>query len=600
MKTTKPDSIQRNLQVAFHFYQLAFRLKKSYLFLALGAAFFQALTPFLNVIVPKFIIDELMGNQRISVLINLIALIVLGNGLFNLINRWFIYQMQVADRDLIQRVELNMGKHIMQMDFEKMEDPVILNQKDQAIFPIRNQGVLLNMTTSSLKLVQYLVSSLGMIAIITTLNPLLLLFILAMVACNSFIFKKQQSISFRLNQDMVPLNRKFSYYLDLTADFTLAKDVRLFNMSPFIMKKMNAFKTANIDLLSKVFTTLGLYDGYSQIILQVQMIAIYSYMFWRVFVKAIGIGDFTMYVSAAASFATNVSLMLTSWMEFRQCCKYLDFYLNFAQIPSRSAEHGSKPNLSAQQACLEFKHVWFKYPRAEEYTLKDVSIRIAAGEKLSVVGPNGAGKTTFIKLLCRLYEPEKGEILLNGTPIKEFDEEEYHKILAVVFQDYKLFSFSVRDNICLDQPCDENSLQAALSKAGIADKIATLPKGLDTPLYKNFESDGIELSGGEMQKLVIARAVYKDSPIVVLDEPTAALDPYAEFEVYSKFNDLVQNKTAIYISHRLSSCRFCDHIAVFDNGRLVEYGTHDELEHGNGLYAQMWQAQAQYYQAGGC
>ncbi len=599
MKTAQPGSIQKDFQVAFHFYQLAFRLKKSYLFLVSAAAFFQALTPFLNVIVPKLIIDELMASQRLPVLLHLIALVTLGNGLLNLLNRWFAYQIQVADRDLVQRIELNMGKHIMQMDFEKMEDPVILNQKDQAIFPIRNQGVFYNMTAASLKLVQYLISCLGMIAILATLNPLLILFILAMVACNSFIFKKQQAISYQLNQDMVPLNRKYSYYIDLTSDFTLAKDIRLFDMSPFLMKKMDAFKKANIDILLKMFSTQGLYDSYSQIILQLQMIAIYGFMVWRVFVKAIGIGDFTMYVAAATSFATNVSLMLTSWLEFRQSCKYLNLYLNFAQIPSRSAEHGSKPNLSGQQADFEFKHVWFKYPRATEYTLKDVSIRIAAGEKLSVVGPNGAGKTTFIKLLCRLYEPEKGEILLNGIPIKEFDEEEYHKILAVVFQDYKLFSFSIRDNICLDQPCDESNLQAALDKAGIAAKVASLDKGLDTPLYKNFEPDGIELSGGEMQKLVIARAVYKDSPVVILDEPTAALDPYAEFEVYSKFNDLVQNKTAIYISHRLSSCRFCDHIAVFNDGRLVEYGSHAELEHGNGLYAQMWQAQAQYYQACG-
>ncbi|HZW50072.1 MAG TPA: ABC transporter ATP-binding protein, partial [Bacillota bacterium] len=368
MKTAKQGSVQKDFQVAFQFYKLAYRLKKSYLYLALASAFFQALTPFLNVIVPKFIIDELMGSQRIPVLVNLIALIALGNGLLNLLNRWFAYKIQIADQDLIQRLELHMGKHIMQMDFEKMEDPVILNQKDQAIFPIRNRGVIYTMTASSLKIVQYLLSSLGMIAIITTLNPLLLVFILAMVACNSFIFQKQQSISFDLNQRQVPLNRKFIYYSEVTYDFTLAKDVRLFNMSPFIMKKMEAFKAENKKILFEMFSIQGLYDSYSQIILQVQMIAIYGYMVWRVFLKAIGIGDFTMYVSAATAFATNVSLMLTSWLEVRQSCKYLDLYLNFANLPSRAAEGGSKPDLSAEQACLEFKHVWFKYPRAEEYT----------------------------------------------------------------------------------------------------------------------------------------------------------------------------------------------------------------------------------------
>ena len=245
-------------------------------------------------------------------------------------------------------------------------------------------------------------------------------------------------------------------------------------------------------------------------------------------------------------------------------CKYLDVYLQFESIKS-NIHNGTRKINDFGNMDIEFKHVWFKYPRAEEYTLKDVSIIIKGGEKLSVVGQNGAGKTTFIKLLCRLYTPDKGEILINGINIKKYDFHEYSKLLSVVFQDYKLFSFTIKENMIFNQVYNKDKLEKSLIKAGIFDKISKLELSIDTPIYKNFDESGIELSGGEMQKLAIARAIYKNSPIVILDEPTAALDPYAEYDIYLKFNELIQNKTNVYISHRMSSCRFCDKIAVYSH-----------------------------------
>ena len=587
--------MKKDLQIARKFYNLVAKVYPGYLFMTFLASLFQSLTPFINVIMPKFIIDELMSARRPEYLLQLIIFIALGNGAINLINRWMTYKMDSAYFDLMQRIELHMGRHIMSLDYEMLEDPLILNQKEQAIFPMRNQGIIRQMTTLTIKLGQYLLSSLGLMALLFRLNPLLVLFIFFIVFANSKIFKVQQSKQFSLFQEMVPLNRRYSYYLEMTTDFTLAKDIRLFSMQEYIHEKLSEFHEKDCSLFVKMFTMLGKFEGISQIVLQVQMAVIYSYMVWQVFLKKIGIGDFSMYVSAAVTFANNISLLLNSWLEFRQNCHYLEHYVAFEALPKR-IDQGQLPiEIDNQPITIEFKNVWFKYPRGQEYTLKDVSLTLRSGEKLSVVGPNGAGKTTFIKLLCRLYAPEKGEILLNGRNIQEFKEEEYYKLLAVVFQDFKLFSFNIRENICMNQACAPENVEEALQKAGIAEKIATLPKGIDTPLYKNFEEDGVELSGGEMQKLVIARAVYKDCPIVILDEPTAALDPYAEFEIYSKFNDLVEDRTAIYISHRLSSCRFCDHIAVFNEGRLMEYGTWEELEKANGLYAEMWQAQSQYY-----
>ncbi len=245
---------------------------------------------------------------------------------------------------------------------------------------------------------------------------------------------------------------------------------------------------------------------------------------------------------------------------------------------------------------VEFRGVSFRYPGTETWTLKHISLTFSAGERLAVVGQNGSGKTTFIKLLCRLYEPDEGSILLNGTDIREYDIEEYRKIFSVVFQDYQLFSFSLAQNVAAATEPDGNRVTECLQRAGFGGRLSGMPLGTETCLYKDFEENGVEISGGEAQKIALARALYKDAPIVVLDEPTAALDPAAEYEIYSRFNDIVGNKAAIYISHRLSSCRFCDDIAVFNKGELVQRGSHEELVcRKEGKYFELWSAQAQHY-----
>ena len=244
---------------------------------------------------------------------------------------------------------------------------------------------------------------------------------------------------------------------------------------------------------------------------------------------------------------------------------------------------------------IEFKDVSFKYPGAENYALKNVNLKIKNGEHLAVVGRNGSGKTTFIKLMCRLYDVTDGEILLNGANIKEYTKDSIINLYSVVFQDFKIFSVSLKDNVCINADFESDRFFACLENANIKDRAECLPNKENTYLYKDLNKNGVEISGGEAQKLALARALYKDAPVVILDEPTAALDPIAENEIYSRFNSFVQNKTAIYISHRLSSCAFCDKIAVFDKSRLVESGTHKELLSSDGRYAELWNAQAKYY-----
>lgn len=250
---------------------------------------------------------------------------------------------------------------------------------------------------------------------------------------------------------------------------------------------------------------------------------------------------------------------------------------------------------SDNQYRIEFRDVSFKYPNTEQYALRHFSMELKVGEKLAIVGMNGSGKTTMIKLLCRLYDPQEGEILLNGVDIRKFKHEEYSRIFSVVFQDYQLFSFLLGENVAVSGDYDEARVRKCLEGAGLGRRLEGLEHGIHTYLNKDYE-DGVEFSGGEAQKVAIARAIYKKAPFVLLDEPTAALDPLAELEIYKRFDEIVEDKTAIYISHRLSSCRFCDKIAVFHEGRLIQQGTHDQLVQDRaGKYYEMWNAQAQYY-----
>lgn len=245
---------------------------------------------------------------------------------------------------------------------------------------------------------------------------------------------------------------------------------------------------------------------------------------------------------------------------------------------------------------IEFRNVSFRYPGSEQYALKNFSLKLKIGEKLAIVGMNGSGKTTMIKLLCRLYDPSEGEILLNGVDIRKFKQDEYSQLFSVVFQDYVLFPYTLGQNVAANMEYDSSLVVKCLKDAGFDDRLSLLSNELDTYLYTDYDDKGVQISGGEAQKIAIARAIYKDAPFVLLDEPTAALDPISEYEVYTNFDRIVNNKTAIYISHRLASCRFCDKIAVFDEGCLIQTGSHEELvKETNGKYYEMWKAQAQYY-----
>lgn len=347
---------------------------------------------------------------------------------------------------------------------------------------------------------------------------------------------------------------------------------------------------------------MGLLSAASGIVSQAFVGMVYLFTGLKALGGAFGVGSVTQYVGALAGLARGLGDLLELVGALRTNAEFLKFTFDFLDIPNHMYQGSlTTEKRSDRKYEIEFRDVSFKYPGTDTWALRHVSMRFDVGERLAVVGENGSGKTTFIKLLCRLYDPTEGEILLNGIDIRKYDYHNYLDLFSVVFQDFKLLSQPLGANVAAAEDYDRARAEECLAKAGFADRLAELPKGLDTCLYREFEDDGVEVSGGEAQKIALARVLYQDAPFIVLDEPTAALDPEAEAEVYTKFNDIVEDKTAIYISHRLSSCRFCDEIAVFDRGRVVQQGVHDDLAQADGKYRDLWEAQAQYYQKGeGC
>ena len=326
-------------------------------------------------------------------------------------------------------------------------------------------------------------------------------------------------------------------------------------------------------------------------------IVIMLYIAGKICTKSIMVGDYMLYVATITKLITGVSSLINLIGSLVYNNQFLKLLFDYYDLPD-DRYLGTLPieKRSDNEYEIEFKNVSFKYPKTDFWALKNVSFKFKIGERLAIVGMNGSGKTTLIKLLSRLYEPTEGVITLNGIDIKKYDYDEYQSIFSVVFQDFHIFAFSISDNVSCSLNGDKEKVVECLKQAGFGEKLKELPKGIDTIISKNYDNDGIELSMGEKQKLAIARALYKDAPFVVLDEPTASLDPISEQEVYNKFNEMVKDKTAIYISHRLSSCRFCDKIAVLHEGRLVQVGNHDELvEDENSKYFELWNAQAQYY-----
>lgn len=587
------------LRTLKYFYSAAWHEKPAYVVFLLVSILLNAGHPFINLILSKYLLEELVGNRNAEILLIIVAGIVGGNLLF--LSLIHIVRTNLAkyddwfDRYFYDRLSLKS----MTMDYPLTENAETLDQGRKADEGMAwYSGGMKGLSESIQLLISYALILSGVISIVVVMSPVLLIVALFAVVGGTFTVwqtGKIQKIEF---EKFPKVNRAFGYATRNMLEVKFAKSIRLYNGALMMREQfINTTKKCS-DIFYYTANSIGRWNCVGSFVNFLKGLCIYGYLSYKLLTGTISIGDFTLLAGASNNLKDSLQGLLNQIQEVRRKLNFMREYVKFIEI--EDTHKAGKETISEEALpIIEFRNVSFRYPSMQEYILKDINITIPGGQHLSVVGLNGAGKTTFIKLLCRLYDVNEGEILLNGVNIKNFDYDTYIKTLAVVFQDFKMFALSLRENIKLgdwEKEVEEQDIKNICALSGLIPKVESLPKGLDTQIYKYFDKEGIEPSGGEMQKLAIARALYKDSPVVILDEPTAALDPIAEYDVYRQFDTLIGGKTAIYISHRLSSCKFCDKIAVFADNTIKEYGTHEELVNlSDGIYAEMFKAQARYY-----
>lgn len=490
---------------------------------------------------------------------------------------------------------------VLSMNYQSLEMPDMLDmhEKAQRATNGNNEGV---------EGIMHLLHSMGIklvVMIVTVFSVVVLdwrlIVVLVLVSFAQFLFfrhtvKKDKK---EVWDKLTPTWRKLYYMEQTTQNFDYAKDIRLFGMKNWLSGKQHEMLMEKQErmLYSR---NLWIYNStFAHMMTILSNAAIYGVLIYSVLNTGMSIGNFTLFLGLAGTFSDALTQFLNSIGDIKKSSLLVDDFRSFLDFDTE--EKGDfLPIPKTGSYIFEFKNVSYKYEGAEEYALKNLTLTLEAGKKLAVVGLNGAGKTTFIKLLLRLYDVTEGEILLNGTDIRRFKREEYYKLFAPVFQNVELFAFPMAENVSMKRPeeTDRALAEECLKKAGMQEKLESLPKGVDTEMLKVLYDDGVDLSGGERQKLALAKALYKNAPVMVLDEPTAALDALAEYQLYKDFDEIIGEKSAVYISHRLSSTRFCDSIAMFKAGELAEYGTHEELLNKNGAYTKMYEIQAQYYKEG--
>ena len=581
------------------------------LFWLLGSAFAAATLPYLSLFFSARILNLLLAKSYRACLYTVVVFLLTqyGLGLFEKICRQYLD----GQKELcLARTEQKITAKALELEFEKFEKTETMdairrtNVSSMGSGNVGDQLIVIHTLITSLLSVLYalffllrlfLLSDSSRNNFFTSSFSMLALLLLCGVqlALSSRINRRSTQKKIELNQGNDHSNSVANYLVNVMLEERRADDIRIGHLDHFLDvqfgKAMEHFLPMYLDFAR--FSAIT--DGKNALLSLLSNFAAYLVIGARALYGVLPIGDVLLYAGSVTRAMSDLQTFLATGSEFDYINSYLSTYEDFIAQPSMAYD-GTLPIEKRDDGQYEFAFhdVSFSYPGANIPVLEHVTLSFAVGEKTALVGRNGAGKTTLIKLLCRLYEPTSGYITLNGIDIRKYSYKEYTQAFSVVFQDFHLFSLPLDENIAAGTEIDEAALQSSLAKVGLTDRVQQLPQGVRTRLYNNNGS-GVDLSGGEAQRTAIARALYKDAPFVILDEPTAALDPIAEAEIYEQFSQMTAGKTAVYISHRMSSCKFCDRIIVLDHGRIAEDGTHDTLLANHGIYANLYETQAQYY-----
>lgn len=583
------------------------------------SAFTAAASPLVTIWFSAQLLNELAGSRNPAALRNWVLLTLGATAGIMLLNAILQHWREAEESTFYAKMQSVFGKKRLDMDFPNADSQRVYELQSQiwqsqnftgyglrqsieifrsgcnALFQIIG-GIGLSLGLFFAKIPQ--ASGLGFLnSPLFTVGFIVLLFAAALAA--PVCATKGNSYWERNDEQGTFGNRVFGYFSSASSNRARMADMRFYKqqaIAEYYLEKNNTFSMKST-FAQYAKGPMGLLIALSSCVSAFLTGLIYLLVCIKAWAGAFGLGTATQYIGSVTSFFGGFSELMKCIGVMRINSSFLDTVFELLDTPNTMYQGSlTTEKRSDIQYDVEFRDVSFKYPGSEAYALRHVNMKFKVGSRLAVVGMNGSGKTTFIKLLCRLYDPTEGEILLNGINIRKYRYDDYMKIFSVVFQDFQLLALPLGQNVAASQTYDAARVLDCLNKAGFGEKLAKMPHGLDTYLYKSVDTEGVDVSGGEAQKIAIARALYKDSPFIILDEPTAALDPIAEAEIYSKFDEIAGDKTAVYISHRLSSCKFCDEIAVFDSGSVIQQGTHsDLLADESGKYFELWNAQAQYY-----
>lgn len=583
------------------------------------SAFTAAASPLVTIWFSAQLLNELAGSRNPAALRNWVLLTLGATAGIMLLNAILQHWREAEESTFYAKMQSVFGKKRLDMDFPNADSQRVYELQSQiwqsqnftgyglmqsieifrsgcnALFQILG-GIGLSLGLFFAKIPQ--ASGLGFLnSPLFTVGFITLLFAAALAA--PVCATKGNSYWERNDEQGTFGNRVFGYFSSASSNRARMADMRFYKqqaIAEYYLEKNDTFSMKST-FAQYAKGPMGLLIALSSCVSAFLTGLIYLLVCIKAWAGAFGLGTATQYIGSVTSFFGGFSELMKCIGVMRINSSFLDTVFELLDTPNTMYQGSlTTEKRSDIQYDVEFRDVSFKYPGSEAYALRHVNMKFKVGSRLAVVGMNGSGKTTFIKLLCRLYDPTEGEILLNGINIRKYRYDDYMKIFSVVFQDFQLLALPLGQNVAASQTYDAARVLDCLNKAGFGEKLAKMPHGLDTYLYKSVDTEGVDVSGGEAQKIAIARALYKDSPFIILDEPTAALDPIAEAEIYSKFDEIAGDKTAVYISHRLSSCKFCDEIAVFDSGSVIQQGTHsDLLADESGKYFELWNAQAQYY-----
>ncbi|SHH13829.1 ABC transporter ATP-binding protein [Tepidibacter thalassicus] len=596
--------IIKHLKNNLYFLKYVMDFSKSYVIGQAVVALIDGISPLIHIILPKFIIDELIKGNDFKKIIIYVLIYILLQLMVSLISS-FIKERYININGHLYAMHflLTINKKIVSLDMAQLDLPDT-HQKIALAKDIVHKGIGMNLINSFFNCITSIVVIISTSLIVITADSRLLFVIVIFSLLSIFLNIKNENWILNQREENIYLTRVLNYYIGIMGNKTHAKEMRMFGFSNWLMNKYyKTLKSLKVRLKKLYSRSLSI-KIINIFFENIKTNGIYLFLAWKTFKHEITIGGFTQYFNATSQLSNAILNFMSFFTKLTINGKYIDSYRSFMELESNIENDNislcfDKVKLNKIQK-IRLENVSFAYPNSKLNILENVNFTFESGKIYVIVGENGAGKTTLINLIARLYEPSKGNIYLNDIPINKINYKEYRNNFSIVFQDFKYFSFTVAENVALDK-YKENSKEidekiiSALDKAKIWNKVNSLPNGINTNLDKIFYEDGVILSGGENQKIALARALFRDSEIIILDEPSSALDPIAEDELLSSFKEIASDKMVIYISHRLTCANIADQIIFIKNNTIHETGSHQELMDKNGDYARYYKTQAKHY-----